>query len=96
MKIGGSTLDGISLGKGKIRLKLVFKDNSENLILNLQNVFYLPNSPCNLLSLGFLNNSDIYHENKNETFYKIYSKQINTCIGTMLEEQQSAEAFKPL
>ena len=71
-KIDGSTSDGISPGRGKIRLRLVLKDGSEGLILNLQNVLYLPNSPCNLLSLGFLNNSGIYYDNKNETLYEIY------------------------
>ena len=67
MKIGGSTSDGISLGKRKIRLRVALKDGFEGLILNLQNVFYLPNSSCNLLSLGLLNNSDIYYDNENET-----------------------------
>ena len=75
-KIGGSTSDGISPGRGKIRLRLALKDGSEGLILNLQNVFYLPNSPCNLLSLGLLNNSGIYHDNENETLYEIHSRQI--------------------
>ncbi len=76
IRIGGLTSDRISPGRGKIRLRLALKDGSEGLILNLHNVFYLFNSPCNLLSLGFLNNSGIYHDNKNETLYKINIKQV--------------------
>lgn len=75
-RIGGSTSHGISPGRGKIRLRLALKDGSEGLILNLSNVFYLPNSPCNLLSLGLLNNSGIYHDNENETLYEIHTRQI--------------------
>ena len=75
-KIGGLTSDGILPGREKIRLRLALKDGSEGLILNLQNVFYLPSSRCNLLSLGFLNNSGIYYDNENETLYKIHSRQI--------------------
>ena len=75
-RIGGSTLDGISPGRGKIRLRLALKNGSEGLILNLSNMFYLPNSPYNLLSLGLLNNSGIYHDNENKTFYKIHTRQL--------------------
>lgn len=75
-RIGESTSDGISPGRRKIRLRLALKDGSEGLILNLSNVFYLPNSPCNLLSLGLLNNSGIYHDNETKTLYKIYTRQI--------------------
>lgn len=75
-RIGGSISDGVSSGRGKIQLKLALKDRSKGLILNLHNVFYLPNSPCNLLSLGLFNNSGIYHDNKNKTFYKIYTRQV--------------------
>ncbi len=75
-RIGGSTSDGISPGRGKIRLRLALKAGSEGLILNLHNVFYLPNSPCNLLSLGLLSNSGIYHDNENETLYEIHTRQV--------------------
>ncbi len=75
-RIGGSTSDGISPSRGKIRLRLALKDGSEGLILNLYNVFFLSNSPCNLLSLGFLNNSGIYYDNENETLYEIHTRQV--------------------
>ncbi len=74
-RIGGSTSDGVSPGRGKIRLRLALKDGSEGLVLNLRNVFYIPNSPCNLVSLGLLNDSEIFHDNENETVYQIRSKK---------------------
>lgn len=75
-RIGGSTSNRISPDRKKIRFRLALKDRSKGLILNLHNVFYLPNSPCNLLSLGLLNNSSIYHDNENKTFYKIHTRQV--------------------
>lgn len=74
-KIGGSTSDGVSPGRGRIRLRLGLKDGFEGLILNPQNVYYLPKSPCNLVSLGLLNDSGIYHDNENEVLYKINTRQ---------------------
>ena len=49
-KVGGSTCDGISPGRGKVRLRLARKDGSEGLILNLPNVYFLLNSPSNLVN----------------------------------------------
>lgn len=74
-RIGGSTSDGVSPGRGSIRLRLALKDGSEGLIPNLRNVYYLPNSPCNLVSLGLLNDSGIFHDNENETLYQVRSKK---------------------
>ena len=74
--IGRSVLNKILLGQRKIQLRLAFKNGSESLILNLLNMFYLPNSLCNLLSLKLLDNSGIYHGNENKSFYKMYIKQI--------------------
>lgn len=75
-KIGRSILNRILIGQEKIQLKLALKNGFKSLIPNLSNIFYLPNSSYNLLSLRFLNNSSIYYDNKNEIFYKIYIKQI--------------------
>ncbi len=74
--VGGSTSNRVSQGRGKIRLRLGLEDNSEGLVLNLQNVYYLPNSPRNLVSLGLLNNSGIYHNNKRETMYHVESQRV--------------------
>ena len=68
-KVGGSTSDGVSPGRGKVCLRLGLEDDSEGLLLNLQNVYYLPNSPCNLVSLGLLNNSGIFYNNEFENLY---------------------------
>ena len=75
-KVGGSTFNGVSPRRGKIQLRLGLENNSEGLILNLQNVYYLPNSPCNLVNLGLLNNSGIYHDNKHENLYQIGSRKV--------------------
>lgn len=75
-RIGGSISDGFSPGRGKIRLRLGLEDNTEGLILNLQNVYYLPSSPCNLVSLGLLNDSGIFHDNENEKLYQLGRKRI--------------------
>lgn len=91
--VGGSTSNGVSPGRGKVRLRLGLEDNSEGLILKLRNVYYLPNSPCNLVSLGLLNDSGIYHNNKCELVPRQVKKGIGP--GTALEKQLLAEAFKP-
>ncbi len=75
-RIGGCTADGSSPGKGKIRLRLELKDGSKGIILNLRNVYYLPSSPCNLVSLGLLNHSEIFHDNGNETLYQLGSNRV--------------------
>ena len=38
-------------------------------LLNLRNVFYLPNSPSNLISLSLLNNAGIYYNNEQQALY---------------------------
>ena len=62
--------------RGRVRLRLALEDNSEGLILNLRNVYYLPNSPCNLVSLGLLNDSGIYHNNERETLYYVGTRRV--------------------
>lgn len=76
MQIGGSMLDEIFPGKESVQLRLAIRDRLENLILNFQNIFYLLNSPCNLVSLGFLKNSSIFYNNKAETLYEVKTKKI--------------------
>ena len=76
IRIDESISDRILPDQGKIRLRLALKNGSKGLILNFSNVFYLFNSPCNLLSLGLLNNSGIYCDNNNETLFEIHTRQI--------------------
>ena len=68
-RVGGSTSDGVSPGRGTVQIRLVLEDGSERIILNLWNVFYLPNSPSNLISLSLLNDADIYSGNKQQVLY---------------------------
>lgn len=78
--MGGSMSNGVLPGHEKVDLHLDLEDNSEGLVLNLQNVYYLPNSSCNLVSLKLLNNSGIYHNNKIETLYHVKSKTVSAKV----------------
>lgn len=75
-KVGGSISNGVSLGRGKVYLRLGLEDDLESLILKLQNMYYLPKSLDNLVSLRLLNNSDIFHNNKHKNLYQITSKKL--------------------
>lgn len=74
--IGGSISNGTLLGQGKIHLYFTLKDNIKRLILNLNNMYYLLNSPSNLVSLAYLNDNDIYHDIKNEVWYYLKTFRI--------------------
>lgn len=71
IKVGGSTSNGILLSRGIVKIRLILKDEIEKLILILTNFFYVPNSPSNLVSLGFLNNTRIYYHNKDQILYDL-------------------------
>lgn len=73
-KVGRSTSDGILLARGKVRIRLALKDGTAGIKLTLTNVFYLPNSPCNLVRLGLLNDAGIYHHNKDQALYNLHSR----------------------
>lgn len=77
-RIGGSTSEGISPGRGKVRLRLAVSRESERegVTLTLNNVYYLPSSPSNLVSLAVLNDNKIYLDNENETLYDSNTKEI--------------------
>lgn len=77
MQIGASILEEISLGQGKVRLRLAVLKESERewVTFILNNIYYLPNSPSNLVSLAPLNDKKIYLNNKNEIFYNSNTKK---------------------
>ena len=75
-KVGRSTSNRVLLRRKKVCLRLGLKDNLKSLILKLQNVYYLPNSLCNLVSLRLLNNSGIFHNNEHKNLYQITFKKI--------------------
>lgn len=62
-KVGGSTADGMSPGRGTVRVKLALEGGSKGVTLNLRNVFYLPNSLSNQVSLSLLNDAGVYYDN---------------------------------
>lgn len=63
------TLDGISLGRKKSKIRLVLKDRTKGLVLILTNIFYFFHSPSTLVSLDVFNNAQIYHHNKDQILY---------------------------
>lgn len=92
IRIGGSTFDGSSPGTGKIRLWLSLEDGSEGFVLNLQNFYYLPSSPSNLISLGLLNDGGVLHNNENKTLYQLTSKK----IPAQARQWRNSYLLKPL
>lgn len=74
-KIRGSTLDNISLGKKKVKIRLILKNRIEGLVLILTNVFYLSNNLFNLASLSLQNNAGIYYHNKNQILYNLKTQK---------------------
>ncbi len=74
-KVRGSNSDDISPGRGKVKIRLILRDGTEGLVLTLTNIFYLPNSLSNLVSLGLLNDAGIYHHNKDQTLYNLETQK---------------------
>lgn len=74
-KVGRSTSDGISPGRGKVKISLTLKDGTKGLVLTLTNFFYLPKSPSNLVSKGLLNDAGIFHHNEDQTLYYLESRK---------------------
>ena len=69
-RVGGSTADSVSIGRRTVCIRLALEDGSERLIFNLRNVFYFPNGPSNLVSLGLLNDAGVYYDNERHTLYE--------------------------
>lgn len=74
-RVGGSTSDEVSLGRGTVRIRLALEDGTEGVILNLQNFYYLPNSRSNLISLSLLNDAGIYYDNEQQALYNKASRR---------------------
>lgn len=75
-KVGGSILDEILPRRKIVCLKLRLKDGLEKLILNLQNLYYLPKSPWNFMILRLFNDNSVFDTNKRKNLYKVISKRI--------------------
>lgn len=74
--IKGSTSNGVCPRWEKLKLDLCLKDGSKRLVLNLVNTFYILNNFCNLVSLTYLNNSRIFHNNKDDNLYYVKICQV--------------------
>lgn len=61
--------ESISSSRRRVKIRLVLKDGIEKLVLILTNIFYLFHSLSNLVSLGLLNDTEIFYHNKDQTLY---------------------------
>lgn len=69
--IGGSIAGRVCPGRGTIQIRLALKDKREGIVLNLWNIYYLPNSLFNLVNLSLLNNVNIFYDNE---YHRLYNK----------------------
>ncbi len=69
-----STADGVSQGRGMVRIRRTLEHRSKRLIINVQKVFHLPNSLSNLVRLDLLNDAGVYYDNKRQAIYNKISQ----------------------
>lgn len=69
IKVGRFILDGILPDRKRVKIRLVLKDNIEKIVLTLINLFYFLHSLSKLVSLGLLNNLEIFHHKKDQMLY---------------------------
>lgn len=69
IKVEGFIANKVLLGRKKVKIRLGKKNGLKILVLTFTNVFYLPNSPSNLVSLSFFNDTGIYYYNKDQILY---------------------------
>ena len=62
--LSGVTSKRVSLGWGTVTLSLALKTSQQRALLFMARVFYIPQSPANLISLVKLNNVELYWDNK--------------------------------
>ncbi len=74
-RVGGLTSDGVSPGRGTVWIRLALEDRTEGVILNLQNIYYVSNSPSNLISLSLLNDVGVYYDNEQQVLYNKTSQR---------------------
>lgn len=74
-RVKKSTADGFSPERRNDRIRLALEDGSEGLIFNLRNIFYVPNSLSNLVSLGLPNDTGVYYDNERQALYDKISQK---------------------
>lgn len=63
------TSKGVSPGWGTVVLSLALENSQKGAILSMAHVFYIPESPANLISLAKLNDVGLYWDNKTWNLY---------------------------
>lgn len=91
IRIGRFISNRVSLNRKKIKRRHGKKNSSKNLVLTLNNIFYLLNSSSNFIRLHFFNDIGIYHHNNNQIFYN--KKTQKTLIFT---QKYKTSFFLPL
>ena len=67
--LSGVTSKGVSPGWGTVTLSLALENGQQGALLSMARVFYIPQSPANLISLAKLNNVGLYWDNKTWNLY---------------------------
>ena len=67
--LSGVTSKGVSPGWGTVVLSLALENGQKGAILSMSYVFYIPESPANLISLAKLNDVGLYWDNKTWNLY---------------------------
>lgn len=78
MQIDSFILDELSPTREKVWLCPSQKNGTINVIFNLKNIFFLPNSPCNLVNLTLFNNNRIFYNDENKILYNLRTKEVLT------------------
>lgn len=55
------------------------------MIFNFKDIFFLPNSPSNLVSLTLFNNPNFFYNNKNKILYNLRAKKVLISLSKILE-----------
>lgn len=69
MPLLGVTSRGVSPSWSTVILSLALENGQKRTILSLSYMFYIPESPANLISLAKLNNIRLYWDNKTWNLY---------------------------
>ena len=85
--LSGVTSKGVSPGWGTVVLSLALENGQKGAILSMAHVFYIPESPANLISLAKLNDVGLYWDNKTWNLYD--TKRTGQIVGYVPKWRQN-------
>lgn len=77
--LSGVASQGVSPGWGTVVLPLALEDGQQGAILSMSHVYYILQSPSNLISLAKLNDVGLYWDNQTWNLYDI--KETGQILG---------------